>query len=144
VAAFHRVEDFVRLFDQIGPQCCVGLLAIPWTAVRGTEPRLKGHQFLEPHDRSLRRRAALGTLCQPSAPAGLAAPISRRLFPCRHLPSEEIDSSKTKHFTVPSRLLQARGSAAFWCATQSRAAMLNFVRIHQYRGMSLARSKATR
>ena len=42
VAMFERIEDFVRFFDQVGFECVVGLLAVPWTSSRGAEAGLEG------------------------------------------------------------------------------------------------------
>ena len=39
---FERIEDFVRFFDQVGFECVVGLLAVPWTSSRGAEAGLEG------------------------------------------------------------------------------------------------------
>ncbi len=54
VAALERVQNFIGLFNQIGPERRVGLLAIPRAAVRSAKTRLQSHQFLEPGARGQR------------------------------------------------------------------------------------------
>src|SRR5690349_3384407 len=48
VAAFERLQDLVSLFDEIGSQALVGLLAVPRTTVCGAQTGLHGHEPLEP------------------------------------------------------------------------------------------------
>jgi len=55
VASFKRLQDFVRLLNQIGSQRFVSLFAIPGTAVGCAQSCLHGDEFLEPLARRLLR-----------------------------------------------------------------------------------------
>ncbi len=46
-ARVESVEDFVGLFDKIGAQRFVGLLAVPGAAVWRPKPRLERYQIVE-------------------------------------------------------------------------------------------------
>jgi len=48
VTGIERVDHFIRFFNQVRAQCCVGLLAVPGTTLWGAKALLHGNEFLEP------------------------------------------------------------------------------------------------
>src|ERR1700728_2427363 len=77
VTRFHRVQNFVRFFDQEFAQRRVRLLAIPGTPVRTAQPSLQRDKFCKPlpgeYVAALQRDAR-----RTSAPLARALPCSAR------------------------------------------------------------------